>query len=100
MANEKKNEIGVFEFDYTISKNNSQWKAVIAAYGANEALKTLVNTVGPVRVNSSSRLGRLDAVSDPLRDAILVSSGIDPKTKRPLGEKEKKGPGRPPKKDK
>lgn len=99
MADEKKKEIGVFSFDYTM-KNGSQWKAVIAAYSADEALKTLVNTVGPVRMNANSKLGRLDAISDPLREAILVGSGVDPKTKRPLDEKEKRGPGRPPKKDK
>ena len=73
--------IHVFRFDYELKGNT--WTAYAAAYGKEDALQYLTDTVGHVTITAIGQECPLHAVSNKVRAAISETS--------------KKKPGRPPK---
>ena len=87
----------VKKVDYSMKRNgnNENWTAYIAGRNADEILKYLRSVVRQdINVTQLSDAGRLDAVTDELRQ-IISKPMVDREVARALKESKKPGPGRP-----
>lgn len=90
----------VKKVEYTLKNNgrNETWTAYIAGRNTDEVLKYLRSVVRQdVNVTQISDSGRLDAVTDELRQ-IIAKPIVAREVEKAKNEAKKPGPGRPKKK--
>lgn len=82
--------VGIFKFQYEIKDKEGVWTASIAAFGPQEAEKTLKTKVKhPIRIVTKGKEGVLDSISEEVRTMILEKS-VKPKKKEKDVETKKK----------